>query len=103
MMNPKIATMLGFAMRSRNIDTGEVLCKRGIQTHKISLLFIASDISEETGLRMKALCDEMQVRYIDTYNRDELSQAIGKENRTLVGITSKKFSREILTLHEQSL
>lgn len=101
-MNPKIATMLGFAMRAGNIDVGEVMCKKGLQTGKISLLLIASDISQETGERMRSLCKEVEVKYIDTYGRTELSEVIGKGNKTLIGVTSKKFSREIITLFEQS-
>jgi ribosomal protein L7Ae-like RNA K-turn-binding protein len=101
MIDPKIRTMIGFAIKSGNIDIGEELCKKGLFKGRISLLFIASDMSPSNSSDMKEMCDKFKVRYIDEYTKDELSEVVGKENKVLVGVTSKKFSREIISIYEK--
>lgn len=100
-MYGKIKTMLGFASKSGNICSGEELCRKGIISGKVSLLFMASDMSERTGENMKSLADQHGVKYIDVFTKDELSNAIGKSSKVLVGVTNKKFSREMAAIYEE--
>lgn len=97
-MNKKVHSMLGFATKSGDLCTGEEMCKRGIISKKVSLLFIANDMSVRTSEKVKELCNANGIRFIDEYLKDELSDAIGKKDKVLIGITNKKFSREIISI-----
>lgn len=102
MQSSKMFTLMGFAMRSGNIVSGEEMCRKGIMTGKVTLMLVASDISAKTGEKIRELCDSLNIKHIDVYTKKQISDAIGKEDKTLVGLTNKKFSREIWNLYEQS-
>jgi ribosomal protein L7Ae-like RNA K-turn-binding protein len=102
-MSVKFLSMLGFAKNAGEVTVGEEICRKGIMSKKVSLLLIASDMSEKTSNKMKELCNSVSVRYIDGFSKDELSRAIGKNDKVFVGITSKKFSRELISIYDKSI
>ncbi len=102
-MLDKFYNMLGFAMKSGNIVSGEHTCEMNLPTRKISLLIIAEDASENTRERFEFLAEKNNCKYIIFDKKENLSKAIGKYNRNVYGITNKKFSREILRIYEEIL
>lgn len=102
MMN-KIDSLLGFAQKSGNLLSGEHTCEMKLPTQKISLLILASDVSENTREKFTRLCEKHEVKCITLGAKAEISSAIGKYNRGVFGITTKKFSRAILDQVNQDL
>lgn len=89
-------SLLGFAKKSGNLVMGETLCITGIRSKKVSLLLMASDINETTQKRMISICESEGVAYRIVFDKEALSNAIGKNNYGLFGVTNKKFSRAII-------
>ncbi len=92
----KILTLLGFARKSGSLVCGETLCAENIKRHKVSLLIIAEDINETTRNKMVQLCESEQISYRILASKEALSEAIGKHNYGLFGVTNKKFSRALI-------
>lgn len=91
-----VLSLLGFARKAGHLVPGETLCEQGVKSKKISLLIIAEDMNESTRDRMMRLCESEGVAYRVFSNKASLSNAIGKDNYGLFGVTNKKFSRALI-------
>ena len=87
-------SLLGLASRARKIVTGETLIKK-IRTNAIYLVIIASDASDNTKKKFIDKCTSYNVDYIVTSSREELSSAIGKNNRVALGIQDAGFAKSL--------
>lgn len=99
-MKDRILTLMGFAMRSRKILTGSNTCELYVKRGIIKLILIADDAVDNTKDYMTKLCEKNNVPYIVFMDRDTLSQAVGKSNRTVFGITDSNFADKILEIYE---
>ena len=96
MINSRFLSLLGFAQKSRNLVTGEDTCIINIKKGAVKLLIIAGDASENTQNRFLHLCKSRNIPVRMIGDRDGLSSAIGKTNRTVFGVTDRKFAEEML-------
>lgn len=94
-MNPKVAQMLGLAMRARKIVTGEGLVVQAVRSHQAKLVIVAADASANTVKKVTDKCLYYQVPCYRLANRFELGHAIGKEARVTVAITDSKLAESI--------
>lgn len=94
-MQNKFLNLLGFAKKSGNLIFGQTSVEKGIQTKKASLVILASDINSTTREKIVKLCNDQNIVYIESFDKDELSISIGKANIGIIGITNKKFSRAL--------
>lgn len=95
-MGNKILTLLGFAKKSGNLISGENTCEIYVKKKKVKLLIIVEDASENTLDKITKLSERYGVKYVVFGKRDELSSAIGSENRTCFGILDNNFKTKIL-------
>ena len=56
-------------------------------------MIIATDTSEKSKENVKYVCTNNEVDVIEFSTIEELSLAIGKKNRAIIGIKDKNFSR----------
>lgn len=94
-MNNKALTLLGFAARAGKITYGSEGCVIGVQKKKIQLILMASDISDHTAEKIERACDKTGVSCIKCFDRETLSEAVGKYNKVVLGITDASFSEKI--------
>ena len=99
-MNEKLLSFLGLAQRSGNVVSGEDTCERLIKSKKVSLVLIAGDASDNTQKKFKDMTNSRNIRCVALSNRDELSNAIGKINRTVYAIKDHGFADRIFALIE---
>ncbi|GAA4701085.1 YlxQ family RNA-binding protein [Brevibacillus fulvus] len=94
-MNPKVAQMLGMAMRARKIITGEELVVQAVRTQKAKLVVVAGDASANTMKKVTDKCQYYQVPCYMLATRYELGHAIGKDARVSIAITDSKLAESI--------
>ena len=99
----KFLTMLGFAMKSGNIITGDDTCEMFLKKRRIKLLIVAADASENTKDKFRFLARQHEVQLVEISAKEELSQAIGKYNRAVIGITNRKFANSLIQLVDQTV
>ncbi|MBM6618403.1 YlxQ family RNA-binding protein [Bacillus suaedaesalsae] len=94
-------SLLGLAARARKIISGEELVVKEIQRKSAKLVLLSKDASKNTEKKIKDKCSYYQVpiRYVE--NRSELGQAIGKEERVVIGILDDGFAKKLNTLLEE--
>ena len=91
--------MIGLATRARKTISGEELVVKSLK--RIELVFLASDAGPNTTKKVTTKCGTNEVRLVQLFSREELSKAIGKNNRVVCGITDKGFANAIKKLLEE--
>ncbi len=93
--NQKIVGMLGLATKAGKVVVGTEATLEAIGKHKVKMVLVATDASEKTkhNIAIEAHKQEIQVYSIATI--EEMSKAIGKHNKAIIGITDIHFAQAI--------
>ena len=95
MLNKEINGLLGLANISKNIITGEKVIET-IRNQRAKLIIIAEDASDNTKKKYQDKCSYYNIPYMSIGTVDELSHAIGKNNRVVLAIMDANFAKKIL-------
>ena len=82
----KIYSLLGIAMRGRNLVSGEFQTLEAIKKGSAVLVIIAEDASDNTKKLFSDKCLFYQVPVFQYGTREELGKAVGKDLRSSVGV-----------------
>ncbi len=93
-MTNKIMQFLGLASRARKVVTGETIFNV-IRSKEAKLVIIGSDASENTQKKIIDKCTFYQVDYLVFGSIQDLSNAIGKNNRVAIAIVDTGFSKKL--------
>ncbi len=74
---------------------------RAMKGGKVHLVFLASDTAVHTDKKVRALASALDVPLIDQYSREEISHAVGRTNRTVLGVTDEGFAGRFKVLEKQ--
>jgi len=94
MNNQKILNLLGLANRARKITLGEEFVLKELSKNQDNLVFLASDAGKNIKNKIVKKTDYYSVILIDSFTTDELSKAIGKENRKVILVSDKGFNNK---------
>lgn len=94
----KMLGMLGIATKAGKITFGAEACKDSIMRNKTKLLIIACDASERTKTKFKYLANSKKIPIFEISDIEEISRAIGKKNKAIVGILDVNFSKAIIRI-----
>ncbi len=94
MLNDSVLSLLGLASRARMISSGDILLN-DIRKKKVSLVLVAQDASDNTKKKYTDKCSYYQIDIRIIGKIDELSHAIGKNNRVAIGIKNDGFANKI--------
>lgn len=98
MNKAKLCTLLGFAQKSNNLIAGQALVYKSLGKKYIGVVLIGTNISEQSGEKIKWKCRRLNIPIVTALTTEELSQAIGKHNRTVIALTNPNFSQSIVDL-----
>ena len=94
-MERKLLSMLSLAQRAGKILTGSDTVEEAIKKGDALFVIIAENASENTKKKFKNKCDYYKVSYTIKGKSEEISKAIGKENRNVVAICDENFANRI--------
>lgn len=95
MINKKILGLIGLSAKARKISFGSDSVEEGIKNKKINLIIVSEDSSERTKDKFKYLSEKYKVPIIIIGTIEELSKAIGKSNKAILGVGDINLSKEI--------
>jgi len=98
MNKEQILSFLGLCQKAKKIVSGEAFSLEQIKAKQAKLVFLASDAGVNTTKRIKDKSLFYEVEVIDSFSTEELSRAIGKNNRKVVTVIDKKFADKIKEL-----
>ena len=86
---------MGLSSRAGKICFGTDSTIENIEKRKVKLLIIAKDSSERTKKRFFELSEKYNIHIIEFGTIDEISKAIGKQNKAVIGIKDINLGKEI--------
>ncbi|XMB66672.1 ribosomal L7Ae/L30e/S12e/Gadd45 family protein [Mycoplasmatota bacterium zrk1] len=98
-MKKKILNLLGLAMKSGNLISGEEMVIKNI--NKAKIVFLGTDTGPNTTKKITNKCLHNNVKLNRDFSIDEISQAIGKNNRVVCACLDEGFSKAIHKLLEE--
>ncbi len=90
----EILSLLGLSQRANKVLYGENLIDN---MGKVKLLFLGKDASDKTKERFLKKCRYYEIPFLESYESEELSRAIGKRNVKIIGITDEGFASSMLS------
>ena len=95
MINNKIYGLLGLTAKAGKIVFGTESCLDMVVKRKVSLVIVTEDSAERTKNHFKEKCKQNNISLYIYGNREHLSKAIGKTNKTVIGIKDKNLAGAI--------
>ena len=99
MINKKILCLIGLSARARKISYGADSVENDIKRKKVYLVIIANDSSLRTKDKFKKIAEKYKIPIIIEGDIEELSKAIGKSNKAILGIEDINLSNEIQKMY----
>ncbi len=90
-----ILNLLGLAFRAKKVVSGEDFCVEGIRKGEIKYLFLASDAGINTTKKITDKAKYYNVTLDNRFTSSELSGAIGKNNRMVIGVLDIGFAKKM--------
>lgn len=94
----KILNLLGLVTRAGKLITGEDLLLKAIKEKKVKLIIIATDCGKNTQKKLLDKSKYYGIEAIEIFTIEQISRAIGKENRVAIGIEDVGFSKKLKEL-----
>ncbi|MGD9963732.1 MAG: YlxQ-related RNA-binding protein [Candidatus Izemoplasmatales bacterium] len=95
MNKEKTLSFLGLCQKAKKLVSGEAFSLEKIKNKEAQLVFLASDAGVNTTKRIKDKSLFYEIEVIEDFTTEELSKAIGKNNRKVIAILDKGFARQM--------
>ena len=95
MKQNKVLSLLGLAMRGRNLVSGEFQTLEAVKNGSAMLVIIAEDASANTKKLFTNKCTFYEVPFYEFGTKDELGRAIGKDQRSSLAVTDAGLAQAI--------
>lgn len=94
----KIANLLGLACRAGSVVCGNFAAAKYLKKKSVPMLFLASDGSRDTTEPYRRLAEKKSIIVCELFTKEELGQAVGKEQNVVVLLTDRGFAKAIDTM-----
>ncbi len=99
--NQKTLSMLGLMIKAGKLISGEELVINNVRANKVELVLLATDASDNTKKKVNDKCKTYNTKVLCLFTSDEMSNAIGKDNRKVLGVLDKGFAKGFLSKLEK--
>ena len=99
MKNNKILGLIGLAARARKISFGADSVELQAQKKKVYLIILAQNSSVKTKEKFQKISEKYKIPIIITETIENLSKAIGKNNKAILGIEDINLANEIQKIY----
>ena len=93
MKNDRILSLLGLAIKSGNLVSGEFMTEKAVKGRKAHLVIVSEEESDNTKKKFKNMCDIYQVPIYFYADKDTLGHAMGREFRASLAILDTGFAK----------
>lgn len=100
MINKKILGLVGLAARARKVSFGADSVELQTKKRKVKLIIVAEDSSTRTKEKFIKLSEQFNIPIEIMGEIDELSKAIGKSNKAIIGIEDINLASEIQKIND---
>ena len=94
----RILGLIGLCTKAGKITFGTQACLEAIERRKIKMLIVAEDAADRTKQNFTYQCENRNIPIKIFGNIEELSKAIGQNNKAVIGIKEKNLSNQIMKI-----
>ncbi len=87
---------IGLAYRARKVSVGTEVTLTKLRNGQVFLMILATDASDLTKKKVRDKAKTYQVEIIESLSSLEISQAIGKKDIKVIGITDRGFCQLLM-------
>ncbi len=91
----KLYGLLGLCSKAGKLTFGTEATEEAILKRSIYFILIANDSSEKTKSKFKNICEKKKIDFIIYGTIDENSNAVGKDNKAILGVKDKNMANAI--------
>lgn len=91
----RVLGLMGIATKAGKISFGTEAAKEAILKKKAKLVIVAINASDRLKEEFRRLCDKGRIPIATFCTIEQISQAIGKQNKAVICIKDKNLSEEI--------
>ena len=95
-LEPKVATLIGFAERSGKLLTGSYPVEESIRHKKAKLILVATDVNPKRLEILKFWCNDMGVPLQNIGTKDEYGKLLKKRAVGLLALTDASMAKGII-------
>lgn len=92
----KVLQLIGLAMKANKIVAGTNQVLEALPSHRVKIVFLGKDASENNFDKISRKCYFYHIPLSMKFTCEELSHAIGKPGRKIIGITDENFYQAIM-------
>lgn len=96
MINNRIYSMLGLAMKAGKVSSGEFMTEKAVKTSLAYLVIVAEDASDNTKKNFRDMCTFYHVPMAVFGSKEGLGAALGKELRASLSVNDEGFAKTLL-------
>ena len=97
MKNDRILSLLGLAIKSGNLVSGEFMTEKAVKGRKAHLVIVSEEASDNTKKKFKNMCSFYEVPLYFYETMEELGHCIGKTFRASLAVTSEGLAKSIIS------
>ena len=92
----KVYSLLGLAVRSRNLVSGSFATEKAVKSGKAYLVVVSEEASDNTRKKFTDMCTYYRVPIVIFGGKDELGHYMGKEMRASLAILNEGFAKAVV-------
>lgn len=96
MINKRIYSLLGLAMKAGKVASGEFMTEKSVKTSLAHLVIVAEDASANTKKNFNDMCTYYHVPIVIFGTKDGLGSALGKELRASLSVNDEGFAKALV-------
>jgi len=96
MGNDRILSLLGLAIKSGNLVSGEFMTEKAVKERKAFLVVVSEEASGNTKKKFTNMCSFYEVPLYFYGTLEELGHCIGKTFRASLAVTDEGFAKSIM-------
>lgn len=89
-------SIIGLALRARKVSVGTDVTLTSLRNKKVLLIILATDASNTTKKKVYDKAKTYEVEVIEELTSFEISNALGKDDIKVIGITDRGFSQLLM-------
>lgn len=97
MKGDKILSLLGLAVRSGNLVSGEFMTEKAVKGRKARLVIVSKEASDNTKKKFSNMCSFYEVPLYFYETMEELGHCIGKTFRASLAVTDEGLAKNIIS------
>ncbi len=99
-IDPKIASLVGFAAKSGNLLLGTYAVERGIKEKRAKMVLTAEDLSPKRLNILKLWCSDMDIPLVSAGSKEDYGELLKKPPLGLMAITDEHMALGISRARE---